>query len=524
MSPDLSELAEAAVRAAPTRLPRVEVVRARAARLGRQRRRRRAMAMAAVLPVLLLGVVAATRVIDGPNARQVITVGENPAPTNLGSFVWPAPPRPFESFDALVDTFVAEVLRWPSVVRTEPPGSDPNGPRSVTLVATTADPLQMLAAPSQAGWGFVQIGGGLSMVTDGGHPAIVFHAPPATRSSSVEVRTVGGTIEKYSVEPDPGTVVEVPLGDNSPESVLSVLVVHTNRSGLVVSVVGGQFAVPAAVGPVSTVSPVPVQDSAPPAGPAPSTMLGGMVIPAAGPDQSYPFTTLDRWDPEADRGPHSIVVRRTNGFLGDASAVVTYPGQDGGSLVNGRISVRSGGRLWLAAPGPAGRVVARAVGLSAEELTAIVAATTVVNGRPTIVPGPEVAGFTVVAEGSTRPPVRHEARYGCDALGEREALGALCYTGVSTSPGFEDALYREGFQSGPLVGGFPSVVSGVGGGNATLAWELEPGVIAFVGNSGNEPGADQISALHRLAERAQLWSPDQWATSNPGVVAQPNEW
>ena len=66
-----------------------------------------------------------------------------------------------------------------------------------------------------------------------------------------------------------------------------------------------------------------------------------------------------------------------------------------------------------------------------------------------------------------------EARYGCDSLGEADVLGALCYAGLTTSPGFESAL-GGGFTPGPDLDGRPTAVSSIGGGNATLAWEPHP--------------------------------------------------
>jgi hypothetical protein len=132
--------------------------------------------------------------------------------------------------------------------------------------------------------------------------------------------------------------------------------------------------------------------------------------------------------------------------------------------------------------------------------------------------------YAVVAIGTERPSAIHEIRYGCYEVGEQGALGGLCYTGLTTSPGFEAALYGHGFQSGPLVHSHPSVVSTVGGGNATLAWEPQPGLIAYVGYSGNALAAEQIAALTRLANRSTLISAAEWSSSQPQEVTQPNDW
>lgn len=117
-----------------------------------------------------------------------------------------------------------------------------------------------------------------------------------------------------------------------------------------------------------------------------------------------------------------------------------------------------------------------------------------------------------------------EARYGCEPLGEKDAMGAgLCYTGLTTSAGFLEAVYATGFTRGPLVDGHPSLVSAVGGGNATLAWEPQPGVVAYIGYSGDGLGDEQIEALRRLAERSTVVSPAEWSTTRPQIVTQTND-
>ena len=89
----------------------------------------------------------------------------------------------------------------------------------------------------------------------------------------------------------------------------------------------------------------------------------------------------------------------------------------------------------------------------------------------------------------------------------------------------EDALYARGYESGPLVRGRPSVASEVGGGSTTLAWEPQPGVIAFVAYSGPAgPGPEQVEALARLAERSLLLSPAEWAATGPHTGDQKNDW
>jgi hypothetical protein len=253
--------------------------------------------------------------------------------------------------------------------------------------------------------------------------------------------------------------------------------------------------------------------------PAPASVrsLGGLVIGGAGADNSYRHASLERSDAHTDEGPHAIVVRPADGVLGAASAVVSYPvpsDVDGDSSVRADTS-RGNDLLSLVVARPGGRVLIRAVSLDEADVMSIARSVAVVGGRPVLVASGPATRFRVASVGTLRPQIVREARYGCDALGEGSVLGALCYTGLTTSLGFENALYGSQFQPGPTVHGQPSVVSAVGGGNATLAWEPEPGVIAFVGYSGYDLGPSQIDALARLAERAVITSPAEWSASAP---------
>jgi hypothetical protein len=134
------------------------------------------------------------------------------------------------------------------------------------------------------------------------------------------------------------------------------------------------------------------------------------------------------------------------------------------------------------------------------------------------------AGFTVVARGPYRSPAVHQLRYASAAVGEQAALGAgLTYTGVTSGGGFEDQLYAVPTTDGGLVHGRPSVVSSVSGGNATLAWEPAPGLVAYVGYSGGTPGAETVAALHRLATRTRALSHAEWRAAGPLTVDQTNE-
>lgn len=265
--------------------------------------------------------------------------------------------------------------------------------------------------------------------------------------------------------------------------------------------------------------------------------LGGLVLTGAGSDISFRAGTLERKDAAAADGAWAVVLRRDGGDLVDGTVVVTYPwswipGPDGEVIATESAGVLQT-RLtrWLGPDGrqqfgPDGRLQFAALGVSADELTQLADAVTVDGDRPVFHPegNPGGEGWRAVATGPLRAPLVAEARYGCDSLGEGEALGAMCYTGLTASPGFLAALLSQPYQAGPAIGGRPAVVSVVGGGSSTLAWELQPGVVAYVGYSGNVPGPDQIAALGRLAERTDLLDPDAWAATGPSSTEQENDW
>ncbi len=252
--------------------------------------------------------------------------------------------------------------------------------------------------------------------------------------------------------------------------------------------------------------------------------LGGMLISEAKSPASYKAFTLDRRDPNAIDGPYSLVVRAKDGSMVHRTSVVTYqPDVTGTGQVRSEI-IAASGATELTIAQKRGTLRVRAVGLTPAEVRAIGDATQVVEGRPTITLS-SLPEFSVVASGSSSPSTVREARYGCDAVGEIDTQG-LCYTGLTFSPGFEDALFEAGFQPGPLVAGRPSAISMIGGGSGSLAWEPRPGVISFVAYSANplvsEPST--VDAIARLAERVRLVSPDEWSATNPAVSTQPNRW
>ncbi|SNY66081.1 hypothetical protein [Paractinoplanes atraurantiacus] len=220
---------------------------------------------------------------------------------------------------------------------------------------------------------------------------------------------------------------------------------------------------------------------------------------------------LDRRDTVAGAGPWTIVVRRPGGSLGHDGAVITYP-------VAPSPGAASPAAPSTAAPSAAARgMVVKALGgehvrvrgdLPVADLRAIADRVRLSGGRPVLTPP---AGLSVVASGTYRPASIREVRYGTADLGEREALGGgLTFTGVAAAGGYEDHLYATGS------------LSSVFGGNGAIAWEPQPGLIAFIGYSGAERSEAADEALKRLAGRARAINGDGWR-STPTVAVQSND-
>ena len=249
--------------------------------------------------------------------------------------------------------------------------------------------------------------------------------------------------------------------------------------------------------------------------------VGALVLPEADGIVLPPNGTVERIDPSAPSSPRSIILRRPGGHLGDGSIVITA-GHDPSS------TDPSAGLPTPVSPvttydRPHGSISISAAGVPEADIAAIASHTDLIDGAPVVRPTGGLRSYAVASAASNRPPIIREARYGCDAVGE-PTLAGLCYTGLATSAGFEDAIYMIGFQPGPPVRGMPTVLSVVGGGSATLAWEPTPGVIAYVGYSGVERAENAGPALARLAERAMIVSSTEWQASNPQRSDQNNNW
>jgi hypothetical protein len=248
--------------------------------------------------------------------------------------------------------------------------------------------------------------------------------------------------------------------------------------------------------------------------------LGGLVLRGV---PLRPGMTVAKVDEGAASGPWAVVVRRLDGSLGRHGAVVTYPvglsdmaradtvvplGRTVGWAANGLVS-------W-----PLGRGQARVRGdLSVPELSAIAAGTAVASARP-VVSAPR--GFRVDSIGPLRPQLVHEVRYDAGQAGAA-ALSGLVYTGVTAGAGFEDALFAGAATPAGTVRGQPAMLSSVMGGNATLAWELSPGVVGYVGYSGDATPGRAADALRGLAERTRLLSVYDWLATTPMLSEGTNQ-
>ena len=237
---------------------------------------------------------------------------------------------------------------------------------------------------------------------------------------------------------------------------------------------------------------------------------------------------LDRHDAGAVTGPWSVVVRGPNGSLANDSAVVTFPDEAPGAALrpvhvgDEVASARDGAVIWKIAGG-----YARVQGdLPEADLIRIAAAVTIMSppdGAPYPAVGP-LAGFTVGAPEPYRSPSVHELRYyDSGAVGQSNALGnGLVYTGVYKGAWFEDQLLLDRSLSRVSVQGHPGIVSGVQGGNGTLAWEPSPGVVVYVGYSGGPLDGVAGSGLESLGQQSSLISAAAWDGLHAQVVEQSN--
>jgi hypothetical protein len=253
-------------------------------------------------------------------------------------------------------------------------------------------------------------------------------------------------------------------------------------------------------------------------------------------------------DPGAERGPWSVIVRRTDGSLGQHGAVVTYPVPavttgpmvpvaaaisrgDGHRASNVGIddlaghADGSGGIVW-----PLNGRFARIRGDLGRSMLAVLAArVSIRHSHPAMTELPP--GYRVFASEPYRAPVVTESRYTDSLRVDSGPIDGLVYSGVVIrGASFEEALYSEQAESpkdvspGGDIGGHPAIRSPVGGGSATLAWEIAPGLVAFVGYSGGLVPSAATPSLIELARGGHLLGHAQWVATHPFAVRSENDY
>ena len=253
-------------------------------------------------------------------------------------------------------------------------------------------------------------------------------------------------------------------------------------------------------------------------------------------------------DPGAEGGPWSVIVRRRDGSLGEYGAVVTYPvpelttgatvpvavaisrgdrhraGTVGRDVVTGRAD-GAGGIVW-----PLNGKFARIRGDLGRSTLAVIAARVSIRQNHPVVTDPP-SGYRVVASEPYRAPVVTESRYTDSLRVDSGPIDGLIYSGVVIrGASFEEALYSEEAQDSKdvaadgAIGGHPAIRSPVGGGSATLAWEIAPGLVAFVGYSGRLDPSAATPSLIELARDGRLLGRSQWVATRPIAVRSENSY
>jgi hypothetical protein len=235
------------------------------------------------------------------------------------------------------------------------------------------------------------------------------------------------------------------------------------------------------------------------------------------------FAAVERTDDAAAHGPWSLVVRRRDGSLGRHGAVITYPVSPpawGHPVWIGRAigTAVAGGFVWPLA----GKYARIRSDLPPQVVVRLVLATTGVYGVPAIHP---VSAYRPVVAAPYRSGSIHEIRYHASQLGSGAAgLDGLIYTGVLTAGGgFEDRLYARSSTDAGQVHGRPAVATVTIGGNEVVAWEVAPGMVAYLGYSGAEPGPHTVEVLRHLASRAHALCGRNWRASSPQRTEQQND-
>jgi hypothetical protein len=235
-----------------------------------------------------------------------------------------------------------------------------------------------------------------------------------------------------------------------------------------------------------------------------------------------PFASVERSDDAAAKGPWTLVVRRADGALGRHGAVITFPVPRpawGHPVRVGNVFGRAvmAGVVWPIA----GRHARIRGDLAQAELIRLALATHVVAGLPAIRPP---SGYWIRLAAPYRSGSIHEIRYHASQLGGAAArLDGLIYTGLlAAGAGFEDRLYALAAGDAGMVHGRPAVAAVTVGARPTLAWEVAPGTVAYLGYSGSRPDR-AVDVLRQLASQSRALCGKEWRASNPQHTQQFND-
>ncbi len=282
--------------------------------------------------------------------------------------------------------------------------------------------------------------------------------------------------------------------------------------------------------PSPNIEPLPIlgPPASPIALPGPSDVSFPAATAAVVLGEIPPGGALERRDDSAAQGPWTVIVRRHDGSLGRHGAVITYPVAAPAWAHPVRVGRLIGSAVAAGVVWPLGGAHARIRGdLTDAELVRIATSTSVSAGRPTVHPP---AGFSVVLAAPYRSVSIHEIRYGASQFGSpAESLGGIVYTGLLTAGGgFEDQLYALSPTDAGMVHGRPAVASPALGGNGTVAWEITPGSVAYIGRvtlgyGGAEFDQHAIDVLRQLAGQSRALVSTQWQASGRQVTDQLNE-
>ncbi|MBI4884027.1 MAG: hypothetical protein HY826_08235 [Actinobacteria bacterium] len=199
----------------------------------------RRLGIAAAWVLLVAGLVAALAWIDRDGPAPIATTPPTATIVTVvpfGQFVWPAPPRPYTTVSELVTAFTTEVLGWDAfdVVGDM---SEESQPQVFMLVNSSDASVSVVAIPSKGGWGFVQIGQGMSASADqSGGVVLSFPTRSSAVSSSVVVRLSDGSGVETTVTSDHVELPGVRL-----EDLVSALAIVHDSTGRALTAVGGTF-------------------------------------------------------------------------------------------------------------------------------------------------------------------------------------------------------------------------------------------------------------------------------------------